>query len=105
MHQQTKSGQLPGGSARALENLPLGAAQTILFGKVVDRGFECFGIELAGIERERGTVLSDGGQLVVIDVDGHHLGAKGMCDLLSLIHISEPTRRTPISYAVFCLKK
>src|SRR5665647_1837555 len=26
-------------------------------------------------------------------------------DTLSLIHISEPTRRTPISYAVFCLKK
>ena len=26
-------------------------------------------------------------------------------DYLSLIHISEPTRRTPISYAVFCLKK
>src|SRR5680860_1803083 len=25
-------------------------------------------------------------------------------DILSLIHISEPTRRTPISYAVFCLK-
>src|SRR5664279_2203504 len=25
-------------------------------------------------------------------------------DHLSLIHISEPTRRTPISYAVFCLK-
>ena len=24
---------------------------------------------------------------------------------LSLMHISEPTRRTPISYAVFCLKK
>src|SRR5680860_1474552 len=24
---------------------------------------------------------------------------------LSLIHISEPTRRTPISYAVFCLKQ
>src|SRR5680860_749373 len=24
---------------------------------------------------------------------------------LSLIHISEPTRRTPISYAVFCLNK
>src|SRR5664279_5032153 len=23
----------------------------------------------------------------------------------SVIHISEPTRRTPISYAVFCLKK
>ena len=27
------------------------------------------------------------------------------CYNLSLIHISEPTRRTPISYAVFCLKK
>src|SRR5665647_689612 len=25
--------------------------------------------------------------------------------IISLIHISEPTRRTPISYAVFCLKK
>src|SRR5665647_3367309 len=24
---------------------------------------------------------------------------------IALIHISEPTRRTPISYAVFCLKK
>src|SRR5664279_2796646 len=30
---------------------------------------------------------------------------KGVSLDLSLIHISEPTRRTPISYAVFCLKK
>src|SRR5664279_6320074 len=29
----------------------------------------------------------------------------GTASSLSLIHISEPTRRTPISYAVFCLKK
>src|SRR5680860_1646002 len=29
----------------------------------------------------------------------------GQSTILSLIHISEPTRRTPISYAVFCLKK
>src|SRR5665647_2066281 len=29
----------------------------------------------------------------------------GIFTELSLIHISEPTRRTPISYAVFCLKK
>ena len=29
----------------------------------------------------------------------------GSACMLSLIHISEPTRRTPISYAVFCLKK
>ena len=31
--------------------------------------------------------------------------ASGLLIWLSLIHISEPTRRTPISYAVFCLKK
>ena len=31
--------------------------------------------------------------------------AAGYILVLSLIHISEPTRRTPISYAVFCLKK
>ena len=29
----------------------------------------------------------------------------GANEELSLIHISEPTRRTPISYAVLCLKK
>ena len=32
-------------------------------------------------------------------------GGMGTMLQLSLIHISEPTRRTPISYAVFCLKK
>src|SRR5678809_1208116 len=29
----------------------------------------------------------------------------GVAELLSLIHISEPTRQAEISYAVFCLKK
>src|SRR5665647_3843695 len=33
------------------------------------------------------------------------LTSERLVRLLSLIHISEPTRRTPISYAVFCLKK
>ena len=37
-----------------------------------------------------------------LDASGDLLGA---VHALSLIHISEPTRRTPISYAVFCLKK
>src|SRR5665647_1419356 len=32
-----------------------------------------------------------------------HVAARCAAMLLSLIHISEPTRRTPISYAVFCL--
>src|SRR5664279_6119706 len=39
---------------------------------------------------------------------GKRLGMRGTAvpeQKLSLIHISEPTRRTPISYAVFCLKK
>src|SRR5680860_1747577 len=35
----------------------------------------------------------------------YHLEHYGHPSELSLIHISEPTRRTPISYAVFCLKK
>src|SRR5665213_4008007 len=40
----------------------------------------------------------------------HHLpalhgGHRRAADVLSLIHISEPTRQAEISYAVFCLKK
>src|SRR5664279_880707 len=35
---------------------------------------------------------------------GRDAGCRGDLYRLSLIHISEPTRRTPISYAVFCLK-
>ena len=49
---------------------------------------------------------------VPITVDGKLVGIITNRDMrfeedmsLSLIHISEPTRRTPISYAVFCLKK
>ena len=34
-----------------------------------------------------------------------HLTNIALDDDLSLIHISEPTRRYAISYAVFCLKK
>src|SRR5665647_1516625 len=41
------------------------------------------------------------GEHVVVDLDLDVVGIHA----LSLIHISEPTRRTPISYAVFCLKK
>ena len=34
------------------------------------------------------------------------LWIRSQCDsILSLIHISEPTRQAEISYAVFCLKK
>src|SRR5680860_891199 len=44
----------------------------------------------------------DGDAIVVSQFTLHASTKKGN---LSLIHISEPTRRTPISYAVFCLKK
>src|SRR5665647_3104236 len=43
--------------------------------------------------------------LVMLKFDYRILGPLGNILYLSLIHISEPTRRTPISYAVFCLKK
>ena len=36
---------------------------------------------------------------------GHGVAEKVTLGDLSLIHISEPTRPEPISYAVFCLKK
>src|SRR5680860_916776 len=39
------------------------------------------------------------------DIGAPETGHDGSVQVLSLIHISEPTRRTPISYAVFCLKK
>ena len=39
----------------------------------------------------------------VLGIEHQPYEKKGL--FLSLIHISEPTRRTPISYAVFCLKK
>ena len=35
---------------------------------------------------------------------GREFGSLGK-QVLSLIHISEPTRQAEISYAVFCLKK
>src|SRR5680860_910705 len=55
-------------------------------------------VQLWPVERrdERGDVRGLWGDGAVDVTEGEEL---------SLIHISEPTRRTPISYAVFCLKK
>src|SRR5680860_636152 len=47
----------------------------------------------------------DGGHTVSVCTPAHATEANIKLTELSLIHISEPTRRTPISYAVFCLKK
>ena len=45
------------------------------------------------------------GSNIVIDSHFHPNERMDLAVVLSLIHISEPTRRTTISYAVFCLKK
>ena len=54
-------------------------------------------------------IFKEDGTLVFSSSEGHAGGtydkAETAEEALSLIHISEPTRRTPISYAVFCLKK
>src|SRR5664279_2337062 len=59
--------------------------------------------ELSKIEKQDVLILDDFG------VQPFDAGSRALLldiiEDLSLIHISEPTRRTPISYAVFCLKK
>src|SRR5664279_6296535 len=70
-------------------------------------GLDEFGVALIGAQRPRPSVLR---RFTVRLVPAYQplpadvLGGSEKPDL-SLIHISEPTRRTPISYAVFCLKK
>ena len=58
-------------------------------------------------EMERTLAVLDYAVLVISAADGVQSHTRTVWKLLdlSLIHISEPTRRTPISYAVFCLKK
>ena len=62
----------------------------------------------------REIAVKAGARVVPIAQRGYGAALIGGCEAakgeyvimgLSLIHISEPTRRTPISYAVFCLKK
>ena len=52
------------------------------------------------------TAFINGPAIIGKDAEVRHCAfIRGNAIVLSLIHISEPTRRTPISYAVFCLKK
>src|SRR5665647_3304169 len=62
-------------------------------------GPPCQAYSLVGRSRNQGMLDSD--HRVHLYIEYLRIIAKH----LSLIHISEPTRRTPISYAVFCLKK
>src|SRR5664279_5409164 len=77
--------EYPGQAPQVVESqvtYPLTTAMLAVPGSKVVRGYSFFGFSFVYIIFEDGT-------------DPY----------LSLIHISEPTRRTPISYAVFCLKK
>ena len=70
------------------------------------KGIDPAGAELIPMEQYRQQqfdLLADGVR-AALDMPAIY-AAMGMQKGLSLIHISEPTRRTPISYAVFCLKK
>ena len=49
-------------------------------------------------QKDQQFLYEDDGMLVVMDTETYE-------QVLSLIHISEPTRLLSISYAVFCLKK
>src|SRR5664279_4205741 len=66
---------------------------------------DCAEVGVASIRRD----LPDSATQADVEAVVAELNADPTCtgyivQLLSLIHISEPTRRTPISYAVFCLK-
>ena len=65
---------------------------------------------LAEIQEHRAKIDEIDKQIVALlnKRAGHSLVIRGLkpgAHLLSLIHISEPTRQAEISYAVFCLKK
>ena len=101
-------------SASPLESMPnsLSAEQAVLGGLMLDN---CRWDEVADrivaddfytsahreIFSEMERLLSHGKPIDLITL-AEALEQNGNCLLL---HISEPTRRTPISYAVFCLKK
>src|SRR5450759_2203855 len=75
------------------------------------------GVHLIGTPQQRKTGIADSPELALRDWHSYARFGEGdswprrwaqlYCDrsLLSLIHISEPTRLGMISYAVFCLKK
>src|SRR5680860_97578 len=63
------------------------------------QGLLALGLRLLLLPQALLLLLQPGG---VVALPGN---AVATVQFLSLIHISEPTRRTPISYAVFCLKK
>src|SRR5665647_1311193 len=107
----------------AQSRLPQTAAQ---FGKPLKRAFFARSVHEVAPDLIGATLLVNGVGGIIVEVEAYHhtdpaahsyrgptprnlvmFGPPGFAYVyrLSLIHISEPTRRTPLSYAVFCLKK
>ena len=59
------------------------------------------GVQFKGVINYQGTVRIDGQLEGEVHTAGVLIVGQGAVIKLSLIHISEPTRRTPLSYAVF----
>src|SRR5680860_1403302 len=80
---------------------------------LLTRKLKSYQEEFRFVTNELNSLLTNDSLLAKTDNIGQESGALPIRDAycnwqeeeLSLIHISEPTRRTPISYAVFCLKK
>src|SRR5664279_6018030 len=108
-----------GGSIREFTGFPVNTATSISRGTAADRRLGGRPASVPHISAAFGSPARGGGcrfaaprnvladQLNPVNRSGQRcpcLFIKGALMTLSLIHISEPTRRTPISYAVFCLK-
>ena len=76
-----------------------------LFGEYLIKGFDYENRNVRICFMGDRTVLDEKLQQLMNKLEADSSVKTGMTLNLSLIHISEPTRRTPISYAVFCLKK
>src|SRR5665647_3751937 len=70
-----------------------------------DRDFQVIDVDLFNKPEDIAVINPYNRVPVLVDRDLVLYESNIINEYLSLIHISEPTRRTPISYAVFCLKK
>ena len=91
------------GDNKVLENINLNISKSEFFGLLGSSGSGKTTLLriLGGFEKpDTGRVMLDG-----MDITNLEPFERPLNYMLSLIHISEPTRLLSISYAVFCLKK
>src|SRR5665213_1396625 len=72
---------------------------------ISDNGTDRLGMMVAGTLRRNRKITSTTSATASDSSNCTSLTEARMVLVLSLIHISEPTRQAEISYAVFCLKK